>query len=449
VAASLLRGVVAVALAGLVGLGRADGDTSPPAARSDSGTEPAAARAAAGQKVWVCPMHPHVVRDHPGTCPICGMDLVETEFDHLEHQPGGIHLDAATVQRLGVRLAAAARQALSREIHAFGRAAIDSAREYRVTSKIEGTIRRLEVSSPGQYVKAGQVLYEIDSPELLQTQREYIALLREKDEMVAKMTRGESHSATRGMPREDRDALAKSTAERMRARDRLLYADAGEELVEQIDRSYRVVEVVPVRAARSGFVTQIQVREGSVVKPMDVLFTLADLSRLRIEVPLFPDQLAWVKSGDRASIRLPPPDRAELGGTIEAIEPVLDDVTSTARARITVANPGMHLPVGSFVDVTIHAQTHQAIAIPRSAVLRSGKGDFVMRALGAGHFAPSKVAIGIESDDWTEIMAGLQVGDQVAVNGQFLLDSAASLSDAAERMSHGGPAEPAESRSMH
>jgi Cu(I)/Ag(I) efflux system membrane fusion protein len=377
-------------------------------------------------------MHPRFIQDHPGTCPICGMDLVQMSDVHPHHTPG-VHLDTASLQRLGVRLATARWQMMSRDIVTYGTIAVSEGQEFNVTAKLDGTIRRLHVTAAGQPVKAGDELYEIYSPELLQTQREYIALLREKDAIVLNMTRTEGHSATKGMSAEDIEMIAKSTNERMRAREKLLYADVGEELLQELERTYKPRDVVPVRAVKSGFVTRIQVREGSMVKAMDNVLVLTNLSQVRIDVPLYPDQLAWVKAGDRASINLAPYSSDELSGRIELFDPVLNETTHTARARIVLSNLKRPLRVGSFVDVTIHAQPHRALTVPRSAVMRTGKGDLVMQAWDGEHFAPAKVQIGIETADLTEIIAGLEAGDQVAVNGQFLLDAAASLSDAAER----------------
>jgi Cu(I)/Ag(I) efflux system membrane fusion protein len=382
-------------------------------------------------KLWVCPMHHEIVRNHPGTCPICGMDLVEMASTHEDHHHG-VHVDTASLQKLGVRVAPAKLQSLTRDISTYGTVAIDASQQFVVTSKVEGIIRKLNVSSVGQPVKAGQVLYEIDSLDLLQIQREYIALLREKDAMVAEMTRGEGHSRSKGMSTWDTENLAKSTRDRMSAREKLLYSDMSEESLAAIDRTYKPTEVVPIRAARSGVVTEVHVREGSVVKPMDSVLSIANLTKLWIEVPLYPDQLPWVRSGDLASIKLPPPDHVDLKGRLVIANPVVDDPTRTVRARIAIDNPRNQLRVGTYVDVTLHAEPHQALVVPRSAVMRTGKGDWVMLSEDDGYFAPVKVEVGIEAEDLTEIVAGLKAGDQIAVNGQFLLDSAASLSEDAE-----------------
>jgi Cu(I)/Ag(I) efflux system membrane fusion protein len=151
-------------------------------------------------------------------------------------------------------------------------------------------------------------------------------------------------------------------------------------------------------------------------------------------VTLYPDQLAWLKNGDEVTVKLPQPGTREIKTHLQFITSMVDSTTRTALARLSVSNPKNLLLIGSFLDVIIHAKPHKALAIPRSAVMRTGKGDLVMLAEGGGYFTPVKVETGIEAADSIEITAGLHEGDQVAVNGQFLLDAAASMSDAAQRL---------------
>ncbi|MCR4305011.1 MAG: efflux RND transporter periplasmic adaptor subunit [Gallionella sp.] len=389
------------------------------------------------KKLWVCPMHPQVIQDQPGECPICGMDLVgmdQPDADAHPHNPS-VFIDAATQQKLGVRLAAARMQTLSQDIHAYGNVAADESLIFNLSAKVEGVIRKLHIKAVGQQVHEGQVLYEIYSPELLKSQEEYINLLEEKDILVAPMEDENAHvSGKSTMTEDDMMALKMNAEKRVLVRDSLLHADAGNELINELTSTYKSRDVVEVRAPQSGFVTRIEAHEGSTVKPMDNLFSFVNLSRVWVEVPLYPDQLSWVKDGDKVTIRLPQSDMREINTNLKFIAPTVDAMTRTVLARVNVDNAGNMLPLGLFLDVIIHARPHKALAVPRSAVMRTGKGDFVIRAEGRGHFTPVKVETGIETADLIEITAGLHAEEQVAVNGQFLLDAAASMSDAAQRM---------------
>src|SRR3989338_3959054 len=389
------------------------------------------------KKLWVCPMHPQVIRDQPGElCPICGMDLVELDqlgTSQPEHSHG-VQIDTASQQRLGEGLSTAEWQTLSQDIHAYGNVIADESQAFNLSSKLEGVIKKLHVTSVGQQVEEGQAIYEIYSPELLKNQFEYVALIKEKDRLLVPMNAEDAHTnPDYRMTESDMMEIQMNAKNRNLYTEKFQYFDVGH-LIEELNTSYRPREVIEVRAPQSGFVTKIEVREGSVIKPMDSLFSFTNLSRVWVDVPLFPDQLAWVKDGDKVTLKLPKSGTPEIKARLQFITPMVDSATRTVQARLSVDNPRNQLLIGSFLDVTIHASPHKALAVPRSAVMRTGKGDWVMLAGGEGHFTPVKVETGIETADSIEITAGLQSGDQVAVNGQFLLDAAASMSDAAQRM---------------
>jgi len=394
-------------------------------------------KAKPGKKLWVCPMHPQVISDQPDElCPICGMDLVEMEPPSA-HQPGhshGVTIDTASQQRLGVRLATAEWQTLSQDIHAYGNVVADESLVFNLSSRLEGVIKKLHVNLVGQQVEEGQTIYEIYSPELLKNQFEYVDLLKEKDLLMIPMNSEDAHTNPDYQMTE-----SEMMAIQMNARMRNLYTEKFEyydvpHLTEELNTTYRPREVIEIRAPRSGFVTKIGVNEGSTIKPMDNLFSFANTSRVWIDVPLFPDQLAWVKEGDTATIRMPKSKTSDIKARLQFVTPIFDSTTRTVQARLSVDNARNRLLLGSFLDVIIHAKPHKALAVPRSAVMRTGKGNWVMLSEGGGHFSPVKVETGIETTESIEIIAGLHAGDQVAVNGQFLLDAAASMSDAAQRM---------------
>lgn len=394
------------------------------------GLEQLAAADLPAKTTWVCPMHSQIVQDHPGSCPICGMDLVPMEEPSAPTRPGfqsGIHVDTATQQRLGVRLAEVTRHPMRRVLRTYGVVGIDESSIVNISPKIEGWIRKLHVSAVGQSVSAGQVVYELYSPELVQRQREYIELLGRRDQLLQSMTVLAGQNA---------QAAASLARERYRVRQKFIYADVGEDVLSELEKNRRTVDVVPVRAPQSGFVTQIGAREGSFVTPMVNLLSLADIANVWVDVALYMDQLAWVQEGDEVTVRSSYPGQPDIKGRLNFVTPALDGATQTRRARMVLKNDQEYLRPGQFVDVVIMTPPREALAIPRSAIIRTGAGVRVMRAGGDGHFEPVPIETGIENDDLIEVLSGLPAGSRVAVNGQFLLDAAASMSDAAQRMQH-------------
>ncbi len=133
--------------------------------------------------------------------------------------------------------------------------------------------------------------------------------------------------------------------------EKFLYADAGNELIQELNITYKPREVVEIRTPQSGFITKIEAHEGSAVKPMDNLYSFANLSRVWIDVPLYPDQMAWVKDGDEVTVRLPKSNTPEIKARLQFVPPMVDSTTRTVQARLSVDNARNRLLIGSFLNV--------------------------------------------------------------------------------------------------
>lgn len=370
-------------------------------------------------KVWVCPMHPEIMQDHPGVCPICGMDLVETGHEGHEH---GVHVDTATIQRLGVRLVHVQQKLIGQEIQAYGNVDVAENRTYSVQPRYEGWIKKLYVHSIGESVKAGQVLYEIYSPDLVTRQRTYLSSIDRRKQLLQTLETS---------PDTENDYVMELAMDAAKDRDRL-HQEEGVSVasIKRIEETRQASDVVQIVADRSGVVSQINVKEGAYVMPSNPILVLSDVSSVWINVELYPDQAGQVKNGDAILIK----DSAghETRSHLSLISPLANNNKVFARAEID--NSRHEFRPGMFVDVTLQAHAHKAMVLPRAAVMYTGGGSTVMLSRGNGHFMPVDVETGIETDDAVEIVYGLQEGAEVVVNGQFLLDSAASMSAMAERM---------------
>jgi Cu(I)/Ag(I) efflux system membrane fusion protein len=374
------------------------------------------------EQIWICPMHPEIMQNHPGTCPICGMDLVPSKDSAAHNHDHGIHLDTASIQKLGVRLASIRKTSLSQEIRTYGNVIVDGDTLYNVHTKVDGWIRKLNINSVGQQIRKGQVIYEIYSPDLIAQQKEYLRFVVRRDQTLK--TIGDIS------PLVENPYVMDLLQELSRERTKFLHKDIGIESVQQMEDSKQPIEVVKILAGQAGVVTQINAREGNFVTPSATLFTLADVSRVWVDITLYPDQTGRVQNGDAVTIKTP--DGQEIKTRLDFINPLAEN--NKINARVTLNNTNLRLRPGSFVDVIIHAQPHEALVLPRSSVIHTGQGDLVILSRGEGHFLPVNIETGIESGDWIEVVDGLLEGAQVAVNGQFLLDAASSLQDAAQRM---------------
>lgn len=371
-------------------------------------------------KAWVCPMHPEIVQDHPGTCPICGMKLVPARSADTHVQ--GIHVDNTTVQRLGIRLARVKKGMIGQTVHTYGNVTADESAVYAVHSKYEGWIKKLHVHAIGEQVKAGQVLYEIYSPDLITRQRTYLSAIERRKQLL---------QTIQTTPDTENDYVMEMTMDA--ANDRLkLHQEDGLsiESITKIEDSKMASDIVEIVAENPGVVTQINAREGSLVMMSTVMMTLADTTRVWIDAPLYPDQVEQVHVGDPVSIimqGMPP-----INARISFISPLAEG--NKVHARISLDNRQHHLRPGTFADLSIRTAAHESLLVPRSALLYSSQGNRVMLSRGDGQFLPVRVETGAEEGDMVELVSGLREGAEVAVNGQFLLDSASSMNATVERM---------------
>ena len=434
---------------GVAGCAREQQPASPSepvaAAADDSAAEHAAKHA---DPLYRCPMHPDVVRNEPGECPICGMDLVKVEPEPAEpagaatpqgkplyyrhpHDPKRtsqepkqdemgmdyvpvyadaagpeVRISPAVMNNLGVRTEAAAMAAPERRAATVGYVAFDERRMRQVQPRAEGWIEGLAVRAMGETVKAGQLLFTLYSPMLESAQQEYLDAQRIGN----------------------RD-LIEATRERLRA----LGLDAG--AAERLARSGRASGRVPFYAPIGGVVTELAVREGAMVEPNMMVLTITELGSLWVIAEVPESQAAWVRAGTMAEIRLPSLPGETLAGRVEYVYPELNMETRTLRARIVLDDAGPGLRPNMLANVTLVGEAGEpAVMVPRSALIRSGSEDRVVVALGEGRFAPRRVVVGPESGDRVVIRDGLAEGEQVVVAGQFLLDSEANLRAGMERL---------------
>ena len=393
---------------------------------------------------YVCPMHPQIIRDQPGNCPICGMQLVAVEPEQTKrsaerkvlyyrhpHNPAitsdkpmkdemgmdyvpiyddgagaAVKIAPEVVNNLGVRTAEVERSRLWRRIDTVGYVDYDESEVVHVHLHTDGWIERLYVATLGDQVGKGDRLFELYSPDLVNAQQEFLQALASANKSLISASR-ERLSAL-GVSRGQVDALAKGGPVQQR---------------------------VTVYAPHDGIVATLNVREGMYVKLATEVMSLADLSTVWVLAEVFEQETGWVKPGQPAEVRLSFQPGRTWEGEVDYVYPNLDPKTRTLRARLRFANADRALKPNMYADVTIYGGPRRDIlVIPREALIRTGREQRVILDLGDGRFAPREVVSGMESGDYVEITAGLSAGDRVVTSGQFLIDSEASLKASLQRM---------------
>ncbi len=353
---------------------------------------------------WVALMDPSFRRDEPGKSPM-GMDLIPVYADDGADNDV-VHIKAAVEQSLGVRTSKVGRRSLWRKVEATGYVGFDESRVSQINLRTEGWIERLLVKNEGERVKKGQPLFEFYSPQLVNTQREYIQAKRRNDARLLSATK------------EKLLALGMEGAE-----------------IRQLDMTSRVSNTVQVLAPQDGTVTSLNIKEGSFVKPATEIMSLADLSSVWLQAEVFESQADWVAQSQSAEARLNYMPGEVFSGRVDYVYPVLDPVTRTLQVRLRFDNPNERLKPNMYARVTIFGKSHPgALSIPREALIRGQAIDRVVVALGKGSYTVYEVMTGIESGNWIEIIAGLEEGDEVVTSAQFLIDSEASLVGSIRRL---------------
>jgi Cu(I)/Ag(I) efflux system membrane fusion protein len=370
-------------------------------------------------KYWVAPMDPTYIRHEPGKSPM-GMDLVPVYEDEA---PSGsvISIDPVTMQNMGIKTARADRMNLQRDLRTVGLIAYDEARQYSINSKIQGWVERLYVDQTGQFVKKGQPLLAIYSPDLVSAQQEYLLALNNN----------------KALAKSDFPQIAQGAQSLLEAsRSRLRYWDISDRQIDELERTGKVRKTMTLYAPYDGIVTMKMVNEGMDVKAGMELFKFSDISRVWIYADIYEYELPWLKLGQKAKVEFPYADMPSLSGRVTYIYPYVEPKTRTVKVRLEFDNPGYQLKPDQYVNV--HIATHaieNVLVIPSDAVLFSGEKRTVFVALGGGKFEPRRIKTGIEGDGGlVQVKQGLLDGEQVVTSAQFMLDSESQLQEAIQKM---------------
>ncbi len=319
-------------------------------------------------------------------------------------------------QLIGVKTVVAEVKPLRKIIRTVGMVQYDERRLYTVNTKFEGWIEKLHVDYTGRYVRKGEPLAGIYSPELLATQQEFINLLQwdKKGKAVKNDTVG-------SMLANDSKAIMEG------ARQRLRLMDVSDEQVNRIEQTGKPLRTLTIYSPVCGYVVQKMAFQGMRVMPGEKLFDIADLSTVWILSDIFENELPLIKTGEKALISLSYFPGKEFRSTIDYVYPTISGDTRSAKVRFTIPNPGNKLKPQMYTNVEVKISLGNKLVIPDDAVLDAGKRQVVYVDKGEGNFEPREVSVGVRTDGMVEITSGLKAGERVASAANFLIDSEAKL----------------------
>ncbi len=406
-------------------------------------------KSAGGQSTieYFCPMHPQIVRDRPGDCPICGMKLEKRERagpgrPEGRPRPAGepvagriaITIPAERRQLLGIKTDTVREETIERHVRTVGHVAIDERRIHHQHAKFEGYVEHLHVNFTGQLVKKGQPLLSIYSPELLATQQEYLSAYRAQARL--------SESGIPSVAQSGRDLLEA-------ARQRLRLWDIADADIERLEKAGEVRRALDLHAETGGYVVEKTAFHGMRVTPADTLYKIADLTHLWVLADVYEGDLAFVQIGQRADVTAVHAAGHRWRGPVTWISPTVDEQARTIRVRVEIDDPGAILKPDMFADVVLHGSAHRAIVIPESAVIDTGEKRLVFVDRGEGSYEPRMVELGAKNGDLFEVRSGLLPGEHVVVSANFLIDSESSLKAAVSALRPAAGESPAEPPAGH
>ncbi|GBC81751.1 Cation efflux system protein CusB [bacterium HR10] len=386
-------------------------------------------QAQSGKAVYYCPMHPEYTSEKPGECPVCGMTLVKREEPghppaHEEAlPPGTVRISPVKQQLIGITYGEVAFEPVVHTIRTVGKVTYDETKIARVHAKIEGWIEKVHVDYVGKFVRKGQPLLEIYSPELVATQQELLLALRAKESL------GRS-------PYREIASGAHSLYEA--SRKRLELWDIPEEEIQRIQRQGEPLRTLTLYAPVTGFVLARNAFERQRVTPETELYTIADLSTVWVLVDMYEYEAPLVRVGQKATMTLPYFPGKVFHGRVAYIYPQLDPMTRTLKIRLEFPNPGLVLKPDMYANVELRIEYGRRLSVPEEAVLDSGTEQIVFVAREGGYFEPRRVRVGPKVANRYIILEGLKAGERIVTSGNFLIDSESRLQSALQGMRQGG-----------
>jgi Cu(I)/Ag(I) efflux system membrane fusion protein len=359
---------------------------------------------------WVAPMDPNYKRDKPGKSPM-GMDLIPVFSTANGGEKGGsgsIIVSPEVVNNLGVRTSTVQRKSLHTTIQTVGYVQYNQDRLIHIHPRVQGWVEKLYVKAEGDAVQKEQPLYDLYAPALVNAQEEFVLALDRHNERLIQA-----------------------------AADRLKALQLSDSMIASLRKTRKVSQTITLHSPQSGVVDNLNIREGFFIQPGTTVMSIGSLDEVWVEAEVFERQASLVQVGAAVTMTLDYSPGNVWHGNVNYVYPTLDEKTRTLKVRMRFDNASHLLKPNMFAQVTIHVKpAHTSLIVPREALIRTGKTDRVVLALGNGRFKSIEVRAGRFDDAEVEIIEGLEQGDQIVTSAQFLLDSESSKTSDFKRMNH-------------
>jgi Cu(I)/Ag(I) efflux system membrane fusion protein len=398
-------------------------------------------------ELYTCPMHPSVVQDHPGECPICSMTLVPkprgaakpaASMKPAEATPpvpglAGVDLTPERIQLIGMKTAVVKREGLGGELRTVGTVEANERGLAQVTTRFGGWIQTLKVSATGEPIRRGQVLATIYSPDVLRAEQELL------------VTRGWGAGASTTPGAHDHESPIAGLEQNARGRLELLGISPQD--IDEVIKTGKPSEAMAIRSPVQGYVVAKNAVVGVAVQPGTVLFQVADLSSVWVTADVYEQDVARIHVGQRARLELTSFPGEMHVGKVQFVYPTLDSASRTLKVRLEFKNrfdrSGPRLRPGMFGTVHLDLPATAGLTVPAEAVVDTGESHYLFVAKEGGHFEPRLVKIGARLKDRVEILKGAAEGETVVTTGNFLVDSESRLRAAIEGQTAGPGQAPA------
>ncbi|MDP4175094.1 MAG: efflux RND transporter periplasmic adaptor subunit [Bacteroidota bacterium] len=385
----------------------------------------------AGKEYYTCTMHPQVISDKPGVCPICNMELVKKTVDQSsdasaatpKDMEGMIALNGNKLVLANVTTEKVERTSLNKELNAYSY--MDFAEQNRklVSARFNGRIEKLFINRTGENIRKGQPLFEIYSPDIVQAQNEYLIALGNNAQQI-------SYGLSQANGNARQNNLLTS------ARKKLELFGITEQQIKNLEATKAVKLTIIYYSPISGTVIDKKVQEGQYVNEGAVLYDVADMSTLWSISEVYEKDLSAVKIGSKAALNLQAYPGKTFEGKVTFIYPVLNSASRTVKVRSEFANKGNLLRPQMYGQTTFKSNMGSGLLVPSGAVLFTGKRNIAWVKTSDGMFESRTVEVGNKFGDKYEVLSGLKAGDEVAATGGFLIDSESQLQSGGGTSAH-------------